>query len=138
MSVLLLPLWDLNHDKWFAYGLAWTNNPNRIFEGQDFAYLASFGNSVMAEFSRLETVAADNAKSGFISSISHELRSPLHGIMASVELLRDVNTDPASNAIISTVESCGSTLLDTIDNLLTFAKVNHKAVSASSLHQQST
>ena len=123
-SVLLLPLWDTNHDKWFAYGLAWTTNPARIFERQDFTYLASFGNSIMTELSRLETVAADHAKSGFISSISHELRSPLHGIMASVELLRDVNSDPVSNEIVSTVESCGSTLLDTVENLLTFAKVN--------------
>lgn len=123
-SVLLLPLWDTNHDKWFAYGLAWTTNPARIFERQDYTYLASFGNSIMTELSRLETVAADHAKSGFISSISHELRSPLHGIMASVELLRDVNSDPVSNDIVSTVESCGSTLLDTVENLLAFAKVN--------------
>jgi signal transduction histidine kinase/CheY-like chemotaxis protein len=123
-SVLLLPLWDTNHDKWFAYSMAWTTNPARIFEQQDFTYLASFGNSVITELSRLETVAADQAKSGFISSISHELRSPLHGIMASVELLRDFNSDPVSNDIVSTIESCGSTLLDTIENLLTFSKVN--------------
>jgi signal transduction histidine kinase len=132
-SVLLLPLWDLTQDKWFAYSLAWTTNPARIFRRQDFTYLASFGNSIMTELSRLETVAADNAKSQFISSISHELRSPLHGIMASVELLRDVNTDPVSNAIISTIDSCGSTLLDTIENLLTFTKINRLTARASSL-----
>jgi signal transduction histidine kinase len=123
-AVLLLPLGDTSQDKWFAYSLAWTVNPARVFQRQDFTYLSSFGNSIMAELSRLEIIAADNAKSGFISSISHELRSPLHGIMASVELLRDVNTDPVSNTIISTVESCGSTLLDTIENLLTVTKVN--------------
>jgi signal transduction histidine kinase len=132
-SVLLLPLWDTNQDKWFAYILAWTMNPTRILQRPDFTYLASFGNSIMTELSRLETVAADNAKSGFISSISHELRSPLHGIMASVELLRDFNKDPVSNAIISTVESCGSTLLDTIENLLTFTKVNRLTARANSL-----
>jgi signal transduction histidine kinase len=132
-SVLLLPLWDTNQDKWFTYILAWTTNPTRILQRPDFTYLASFGNSIMTELSRLETVAADNAKSGFISSISHELRSPLHGIMASVELLRDVNKDPVSNAIISTVDSCGSTLLDTIENLLTFTKVNRLTARANSL-----
>ena len=132
-SVLLLPLWDSNQDKWFAYSLAWTTNPARILQRPDFTYLASFGNSIMTELSRLETVAADNAKSGFISSISHELRSPLHGIMASVELLRDANKDPVSHAIINTVESCGSTLLDTIENLLTFTKVNRLTARANSL-----
>ncbi|KAE9373800.1 hypothetical protein N431DRAFT_407507 [Stipitochalara longipes BDJ] len=132
-SVLLLPLWDTNQDKWFAYSLAWTTNPAHILQRPDFTYLTSFGNSIMTELSRLETVAADNAKSGFISSISHELRSPLHGIMASVELLRDANRDPVSNAIINTVDSCGSTLLDTIENLLTFTKVNRLTVRANSL-----
>jgi signal transduction histidine kinase len=135
-SVLLLPLWDANHDKWFAYCMAWTTNPTRIFERQDFTYLASFGNSIMTEISRLETVAADNAKSAFISSISHELRSPLHGIMASVELLRDINSEPVSNDIVDTVESCGSTLLDTIENLLTFSKANRLAARTESLHER--
>ncbi len=76
----------------------------------------------MAELSRLEISAEVQAKSGFVSSVSHELRSPLHGIMASVEFLREITSDPALNDLISTMESCGSTLLDTVDNLLEFAK----------------
>jgi signal transduction histidine kinase len=128
-SVLLFPLWDTDRDKWFAYSMAWTANSNRVIQLQDCAYLASFGNSIIAELSRFETIAADQAKGTFISSISHELRSPLHGIMASLELLREINSDPISIDMINTVESCGSTLLETLDNLLTFAKINRASAT---------
>jgi signal transduction histidine kinase len=60
---------------------------------KDLSYLAAFGNSIMAEVARLDTIAADRAKSDFISSISHELRSPLHGILTSVEFLQDIAVD---------------------------------------------
>jgi signal transduction histidine kinase len=60
---------------------------------EDLRYLAAFGNSVMAEVARLDTLAADRAKTDFISSISHELRTPLHEILASVEFLQDTALD---------------------------------------------
>lgn len=43
----------------------------------------------MAEVSRLSALVDSQLKVDFISSISHELRSPLHGILASVEFLED-------------------------------------------------
>jgi signal transduction histidine kinase len=79
----------------------------------------------MAEVARLDTIAADRAKSDFISSISHELRSPLHGILASVEFLQDTALDLFQNSMIDTIERCGRTLLDTIQHVLDFAKINN-------------
>jgi signal transduction histidine kinase len=70
-------------------------------------------------------MAADQAKSDFISSISHELRSPLHGILASVEFLQDTGVDLFQNSMIDTIERCGRTLLDTIQHVLDFAKINN-------------
>lgn len=85
-----------------------------------FSFLASFGNSIMPKLSRLDTLAADRAKAGFIFSISHELRSPLHRVLASIELLKEVARDITSIEIMYTIE----TLLDTMENLLTFAKTD--------------
>lgn len=39
----------------------------------DIAFLAAFSNSVMAEISRLDAIAADQMKADFISSISRML-----------------------------------------------------------------
>lgn len=136
-SIMLFPLWDISKDKWFAYCIAWTTNPNRTLRREDFAYLSSFGNSIMAEISRLDIVAADQAKAGFIASISHELLSPAHGVMASVEMLYDLTPDPTSFEIIRTIQSCGSTLLETMDNLLTFAKVHRLSAAKDKLLDRS-
>ena len=46
----------------------------------------AFGNSVMAEVSRLASIASDRQKADFIGSISHEFRSPLHGTLPYILL----------------------------------------------------
>lgn len=78
----------------------------------------------MAEVSRLATIAADQQKGDFIGSISHELRSPLHGILASAEFLAETECDPFQNSLVDTIDSCGRTLLDTINHVLDFSKIN--------------
>ncbi|KAK0734659.1 hypothetical protein B0T26DRAFT_670922 [Lasiosphaeria miniovina] len=92
---------------------------------EDLDYLAAFGNSIMAEVARLDVVGADSAKSDFISSISHELRSPLHGILASVEFLQDTTVDMFQHSMVDTTERRGRTLPDTIQHVLDFAKINN-------------
>lgn len=77
-SLVLYPLWDPHRDRWFASAVVWSSDPKRVFTSeQELSYLAAFSNSVMAEVARLDTKLADAAKADFISSISHELRSPL-------------------------------------------------------------
>jgi signal transduction histidine kinase len=125
-TVVLFPLWDSHRERWFAGSFAWTTRSTRVLtRAEDLSYLAAFGNSIMAEVARLDTIAADRAKSDFISSISHELRSPLHGILASVEFLQDTGVDLFQNSMIDTIERCGRTLLDTIQHVLDFAKINN-------------
>ena len=67
----------------------------------------------MAEVSRLATITADKSKGDFIGSISHELRSPLHGILASAEFLAETDCDTFQMSLVDTVDSCGRTLLGT-------------------------
>ncbi|KAK3386575.1 hypothetical protein B0H63DRAFT_468018 [Podospora didyma] len=126
-SIAFVPLWDSHRDRWFAGSFTWTvQQTTRVLtRTDDLDYLAAFGNSIMAEVARLDVVGADRAKSDFISSISHELRSPLHGILASVEFLQDTTVDLFQNGMIDTIERCGRTLLDTIQHVLDFAKINN-------------
>lgn len=82
------PVWDFQRSRWFTVSLAWANDPGRVLsEPKDLKYMAAFSNSVMAEVSRMDLEAADRVKDDLISSISHELRSPLHGVLVTVELL---------------------------------------------------
>ncbi|KAH0562294.1 hypothetical protein GP486_003012 [Trichoglossum hirsutum] len=124
-SVVLFPLWNSHRERWFAGSFAWTTRSTRILtRAEDLSYLAAFGNSIMAGVARLDAMVADRAKSDFISSISHELRSPLHGILTSVEFLQDTTIDLFQNSMVDTIERCGRTLLDTIQHVLDFAKIN--------------
>lgn len=116
-SIIFLALWDPQRDQWFAGSLAWSNNPTRTLESADIGYLAAFGSCIMSEKSRLDALTADRAKSDFISSVSHELRSPLHGILASAEALQETPTDSTQNDMIRTIMVCGETLLDTMDQM---------------------
>ncbi|KAF2262728.1 hypothetical protein CC78DRAFT_467373, partial [Lojkania enalia] len=124
-TLVLYPMWDTHRDRWFAGAIIWSSDPMRVFTSeQELCYLAAFCNSVMAEVARLDTKLADAAKGDFISSISHELRSPLHAIQGSCELLMETSIDAFQQSMAQTIQSCSKTLLDTINHVLDFAKIN--------------
>ncbi|PLB51478.1 sensor histidine kinase/response regulator [Aspergillus steynii IBT 23096] len=131
--IAIYPVWDFQRGRWFTVNLVWANDPGRILsEPKDLTYMAAFSNSVMAEVSRMDVEAADRAKGDFISSISHELRSPLHGILGTVELLQETVSTYAQKGLVDTVYSCGRTLLDTLNHLLDYAKINTLTTPAAS------
>ena len=123
--IAIYPVWDFHRSRWFTVSVAWTNDPGRVLsEPKDLTYVAAFSNSVMAEVSRIDLEAADRAKGDFISSISHELRSPLHGVLGTAELLQETVTSYSQRGLVDAVYSCGRTLLDTLNHLLDYAKIN--------------
>ncbi|KAJ5796730.1 uncharacterized protein N7518_005270 [Penicillium psychrosexuale] len=125
-SIALLPMWDSHRARWFSGALVWTNTPRRVFTSEtELTYLSAFGNSIMAEVHRLDVEMSEKAKTNLVSSISHELRSPLHGILGTSEILRDTAMDALQHGLVHTIESCGRTLLDTINHLLDFSKINN-------------
>jgi signal transduction histidine kinase len=77
----------------------------------------------MAECSRIDAMAADRQKGSFVGIVSHGLRSPLHGILASVEFLSDSDLTSFQESIVNTIDACGKTLLDTINHVLDFSKI---------------
>ena len=119
-ALIFFPLWDPQRDQWFAGSLAWTKDPTRIFRSNDLKYLAAFGSCIMAERSRLDALASDRAKADFISSVSHELRSPLHGVLASAEALQNTSTGFEQDDMIRTITICGEVLLDTMDQMCVY------------------
>ncbi|KAI5779360.1 hypothetical protein EDC01DRAFT_755749 [Geopyxis carbonaria] len=123
-SVIIMPLFDHNR-KLFAVCFAWTCVSTRSFCGDiEGGFISGVANSIIAEVTRLNILNADKAKGEFISSISHELRSPLHGILASAEFLAESNLDADQRSFVDTAISCGTTLLDTVNHVLDFQKLN--------------
>jgi signal transduction histidine kinase len=137
-SIALLPMWDSHRARWFSGALVWTNTPRRVFTSEtELTYLSAFGNSIMAEVHRLDVEMSEKAKTNLVSSISHELRSPLHGILGTSEILRDTAMNALQHGLVHTIESCGRTLLDTINHLLDFSKINNfRKESKKAIHKR--
>ncbi|GAB7359094.1 hypothetical protein MBLNU230_g5165t1 [Neophaeotheca triangularis] len=148
-SLVFLGMWDSHRGKWAAASFVWCNSSIKLFSNDpELNYLAAFGDVIMAEVSRLNALAADQAKTDFLSSISHELRSvqnlrvamawlqsltlihrsPLHGILGNVETLQEQvqDLDFTSWETIRSIESCGNSLLDVINHLLEYTRVNER------------
>lgn len=124
-QIIFLPLWDARSSRWHSGCFVFNTSAYPVFTVEsELSYISSLTNSVMVEICRLDSIAAGQVKSDFISSISHEFRSPLHGILASAEFLHDSELDTTQKELISTIQSCGSTLLDTINHVLDYSKIN--------------
>ncbi|KAK8074127.1 hypothetical protein PG994_005026 [Apiospora phragmitis] len=125
-SICFIPIWDDKKERWYAGGLACTYDRHRIFvPSVELSYSRGFGTLLMANVHRLEATRTHQAQADVLGSISHELRSPLHGLILSAELLADTHIDAFQGNLLHTLETCGRTLLDTVDHLLDYSKVNH-------------
>lgn len=124
-AVSFFPLWGTQMQRWFAAGMAWTKQPLRILAPQDeLGLFNAFAKNVMAEVARIDATLANQAKSDMLGSISHEMLSPLHGILGAAELLLDTDLSTSQTELIHLVEACVRTLLDTVDHLLDHSKIN--------------
>ncbi|TQN69865.1 Hybrid signal transduction histidine kinase B, partial [Colletotrichum shisoi] len=116
-AVVFVPLFDYGEDKLAGGCFLWTSVTGRMMNlDQDLSYLRAFSNSIMTQVGRINSQKNEAAKTTFIASMSHELRSPLHGILGSAELLQDTSTDAYQSGLISSIATCGKTLLDTLNH----------------------
>ncbi|KAG9942013.1 hypothetical protein KCU85_g9379, partial [Aureobasidium melanogenum] len=124
-SLVFMPLWDSARQAFYAGMLGWPSSPTRVFTEHDLLSMSIYGRILTAEVTHFDATETEATKSDFVSSLSHELRSPLHGCLAAVEVLRDTNLDKSQTDLLGMIESCASTLLYTMNHLLDFSKVNH-------------
>ena len=67
--------------------------------------------------------SANRAKSSFLANMSHEIRTPLNAILGFVQILQENETDKEKSKYIHTIKKSSDSLLDIINDILDFAKV---------------
>ena len=124
-SIAFYPIWNESQDRFTSCAFVWSVSPFQYYDPvETITYLASWSHSILAELGRLETIASDKAKGSFISSVSHELRSPLHGVLAGVEFLIESELTTFQQEMARTISMAGRTLLDTVNHILDYAKMS--------------
>lgn len=76
-----------------------------------------------AEEAQARAEAADEAKSRFLATMTHELRTPLGGIASVAELLEGRLQDPEALELVGLIERSGEALLALVDEVLDLARI---------------
>lgn len=71
---------------------------------------------------------ASRAKSDFLAMMSHEIRSPMNGVLGFVELLGDTALDEDQQHMVKLIHASATTLLGVINDVLDFSKVDAGAI----------
>lgn len=83
---------------------------------------ASIEMSVQAEAGRSSELAS-RAKSEFLATISHEISTPLHGILGNAELLLDTRLDEDQKRCVRLLRASAQALTDILNDVLDHSKI---------------
>ncbi len=121
----------LPHDRWL-----------RIIEQRDadgVAYSTHVDISALKRQERRATQAreaaesSNAAKSAFLAMMSHEVRTPLNGIIGMNNLLLDTVLEPRQRFYVETVRNSAESLLGVINDVLDFSKLEAGKLSLESI-----
>ncbi|WP_176440899.1 PAS domain-containing hybrid sensor histidine kinase/response regulator [Oceanicola sp. 22II-s10i] len=73
--------------------------------------------------SRDTALAGERAKARFLGVVSHEMRTPLNGILGTVDLMRDANESEIRERYLPVLDHSGRLLLDLVNDVLDITRI---------------
>lgn len=70
-----------------------------------------------------EATRANEAKSAFLANVSHETRTPMHGVLAMADALLRGNLTPEQRQQVEGIKDSGAALHELLDDILDLSKV---------------
>ena len=72
----------------------------------------------------------ERAKSRFLSVMSHEVRTPMHGLMGILELLEDGKLEDGQRHLLTVGQKAAKNMVNLLDNVLQFVRMDANAESS--------
>ncbi|KAI9142293.1 hypothetical protein BKA69DRAFT_1037900 [Paraphysoderma sedebokerense] len=66
----------------------------------------------------------------FAAIISHELRTPIHGIINCIDMIQDTNLSPDQQCYVSIIQNCSQTLHSIINHVLHHSRLDSNSYNA--------
>jgi signal transduction histidine kinase len=127
-QLLIMPLFDVIHDRTSAVCIGWLNDYSRVYSDRcDLPFVSAFCMSTMSEGLRLETQMLARVKSDFLGSISHEMKTPLHQILGNLELLLQTDCSDEQSELLVNARFGSTQLLETIDKVLQYSSISSES-----------
>ncbi len=82
---------------------------------------------------RLEAEAASQAKSNFLAVVSHEVRTPLNGVLGMAQIMSAGPLEPAQAERLQIVRRSGEMLLSILNDVLDLAKIEAGRIELESI-----
>jgi len=105
---------------------------SHVLQGGDTNFLRSLGHILRAQILQARVIEADAAKTRFMSSISHELRTPMHGVLSNLQLLHDAfeSGDLAeAKTLLRHADVSGHALQRILNDVLDFGSITQGRLS---------
>jgi PAS domain S-box-containing protein len=75
------------------------------------------------EAAKEQAFAASRAKSEFLAHMSHEVRTPMNGVLGMLQLLKMTGLDDEQHEYVTTAMESGKSLLNIINDILDYSKI---------------
>ena len=77
----------------------------------------------------IKAEAANVAKSEFLANVSHEVRTPMNGILGYAELLRDQNLPNSQKKLVQNILNSSEHMLSILNDILDYSKIESGKVT---------
>jgi CheY-like chemotaxis protein/nitrogen-specific signal transduction histidine kinase len=71
-----------------------------------------------------ELFTAEQTKTAFLATISHELRTPINGVLGAAQVLADTSLDGEQRRYVETISTCGASLLTLVNAVLDLVAID--------------